>query len=268
MRFDSEIMMQFLDSRRAGTKSATKVTYEHRLRRFIGTELTSVGINQYLCGLKEGNGRRECYRVIRAAVNWMYNTDQLTTNPITAVESPKVSTKPLPCIQLEQMPTIVDACHKLRDRCIVMLMFQTGLRVSEVAAIQLHNVNLDDLSIRVTVKGGDEARAYIQPNLVSMLQEYLGDRKRGSLFQLTVRGIQDMIARLSAETDIIITAHSFRRGMCVAYHKAGQPTANIMRAGRWKDAHMVELYASTMGQDDVRPCNDRAMAGMMEEVGL
>ncbi len=263
MEFTRALLNEFIESRRAGTSPLTIETYQRRLSGFKGCELTSDAINKYLQELDQGNGKRECFRVIRVAVNWLSDTGQLVENPMMGVSSPKCNKNTLPCITQEQLVAIAAACPSVRDKCIVLLLFRTGLRVSELAAIELHDINWARGSIKVQIKGGETTEAFFEADLGALMLSYLGDRKRGSLFKLTVRGIQDVLSRLSTTTGIEITAHAFRRGMCVDMQKAGQPNLNIQRAGRWKNPHMVELYASSLTQEDARPALGDALGNIM-----
>ena len=44
----------------------------------------------------------------------------------------------------------------IRDQCMLELLYDCGLRISELVALQTHNINLDQGIIRITGKGGSE----------------------------------------------------------------------------------------------------------------
>lgn len=59
------------------------------------------------------------------------------------------------------------------DQTIVMTLFCTGLRVSELCSLQLRDVRLDQQQIRVTGKGGKERLIPLAQACVSAMSDYL-----------------------------------------------------------------------------------------------
>lgn len=83
----------------------------------------------------------------------------------------------------------------LRDHCMMALMYASGLRVSELTALALHQVSLGEGVVRVTGKGakerlvpfGDEARSALERYLATARGELLGVRSSEAVF-VTVQG--------------------------------------------------------------------------------
>ena len=95
-------------------------------------ELTPQGTNSFLASLSCGNGKHAYYRAIRALCNWLEKEDYTQSNPIKKVDAPKVAKKLLPSITLEQLEILLAATDNLRDRAIVSLLADSGLRLSEI----------------------------------------------------------------------------------------------------------------------------------------
>ena len=83
-----------------------------------------------------------------------------------------------------EVDEMLDAVVKPRDRAILEVMYAGGLRVSELVALDLENVNLDDSHIKVFGKGGRERLCPIGRAAVAALQTYLAERgmDAGALF--------------------------------------------------------------------------------------
>ncbi len=62
----SELLTEFLQSRRDGTSEHTLKFYHRCLKRFIGHEFTPQDINDFLHNLDCGNAKHSYYRAIRA----------------------------------------------------------------------------------------------------------------------------------------------------------------------------------------------------------
>jgi integrase/recombinase XerD len=65
----------------------------------------------------------------------------------------------------------------LRDRAMLELMYASGLRVSEVAKLTLHNVNVDAHFLRTVGKGSKERIVPVGKQAMDWLRRYLADAR-------------------------------------------------------------------------------------------
>ncbi|MDH3324223.1 MAG: tyrosine-type recombinase/integrase [Candidatus Peregrinibacteria bacterium] len=63
-----------------------------------------------------------------------------------------------------------------RDRAIVEMLFSTGLRISEMCALNRENVNLKTREFSIIGKGKKVRTVYLTPNSVVLLEKYLNLR--------------------------------------------------------------------------------------------
>jgi integrase/recombinase XerD len=63
--------------------------------------------------------------------------------------------------------------QRMKDRLLIALLTDTGLRISEACSIELANVDLDNSQIKVMGKGGKERLVPISPVIVTKLREYI-----------------------------------------------------------------------------------------------
>ena len=78
-------------------------------------------------------------------------------------------------LEPEEVARMVEACPSLRDRVVILLLFTTGLRVSELVSLKRDDVDLEKRSIRVRGKGGKERVVYFPEALVPLLRAYIGE---------------------------------------------------------------------------------------------
>jgi len=214
-------------------------------------ELTPQGISSFLASLDCGNGKHSYFRAIRALCNWAEGEGYVQSNPIGRVDSPKVAKKLLPSVTSEQLDTLLNATESLRDTAMVSLLFDSGLRLSELASVQSKDIDWSNNTLRVVVKGSREARAAFTSNTAMLLKEHLCNNGHNpTLFGMKPRGIQDMLGRLSAKVGFPCNAHSFRRGFACHLHKRGLSTLSIMHLGRWSSLDMVSRYTRSITFDD------------------
>ncbi|SHH49922.1 Site-specific recombinase XerD [Sporobacter termitidis DSM 10068] len=105
-------------------------------------------------------------------------TKQLEKNPVADLDSPKTA-KTLPrYLSLDestQLLSAVDGSHKERDYCIITLFLNCGLRISELAGLDLTDIHAD--SLRVFGKGGKERIVYLNDACAEAINDYLKLRR-------------------------------------------------------------------------------------------
>jgi site-specific recombinase XerD len=117
-----------------------------------------------------------------------------------------------------------------RDRAIIELLFSTGLRVSELAALNVEDIDLKNGEFAVRGKGQKDRPVYVSESAINSLQSYLATRKddytplflhfrgtkddfnSGEYTRLTVRSIQRLVERYSKKAGISkhVTPHTLR----------------------------------------------------------
>jgi site-specific recombinase XerD len=116
-------------------------------------------------------------RAIRAFWGWLEREGTISTNPFSSVKPPK---KPrlLPRIYSEeQLRTILRAVERQpRERAIIELFLDSGMRLSELTSLQLKDLDLKNLSILVYGKGSKERLVYVSPGTALRLQDYITSR--------------------------------------------------------------------------------------------
>ena len=153
-----------------------------------------------------------------------------------------------------------DTAAGLRDAAMISLMSDCLLRISEVVAVDVQDVNSEGLQLHR--RGNDrDARdevLYICESTRRLIARY---RRRagvesGSLFRrirfqnhvteerLGVKGVREAIRRWAAEAGVegLISGHSLRVGSAVSLAEAGASVREVQRAGRWRDSAMPARY--------------------------
>lgn len=124
----------------------------------------------------------------------------LERNDISAPELrelklPKVEKKVPKPITLDEFERLVKAAvgknesQTFRNRLCLYLMFGLGLRVSELIALDVENVHLDEGTILVVGKGSKERILPLSSALIDMLSEYLGAHRSEICFDFKERAL-------------------------------------------------------------------------------
>lgn len=127
---------------------------------------------------------------------------------------------------------------KKRDTALVVLLLDTGMRVSELNNLDIKDVDFDSCSAIITRKGEKIQQLYFSDEACGYLQEYLNERKSRFPFmshgeplfvtqtgdRLSVRAIEEMVkkyarANLPQKADLI-SPHKLRSSFAMAYYPA------------------------------------------------
>lgn len=122
---------------------------------------------------------------VRALYVFLGRTGEVRENPAALLQSPKLS-RGLPLVlRPEAAAEVVESpgagalgtdAEKLRDRAFLELLYGSGLRVSELFALDLEAVNLRACEVRVLGKGRKERIVPISGKALEALEAYLSRR--------------------------------------------------------------------------------------------
>ncbi|MFC1894279.1 tyrosine-type recombinase/integrase [Chloroflexota bacterium] len=100
-------------------------------------------------------------RAIRAFWGWLYDEQHIDHNALIKFPLPKVPHKIMPTLTIEQIKMLLSKIDRhtsggAKFYCILLLLIDTGVRISELVNIKLSDLNLIMGYARVTGKGGKE----------------------------------------------------------------------------------------------------------------
>jgi integrase/recombinase XerD len=77
----------------------------------------------------------------------------------------------------EQVDAMAKEAEKLRDELIIRLLFQTGMRVSELCEVREKDVDIDERSIKVRGKGRKNRTVFYQPSVDLLIDIWQHERR-------------------------------------------------------------------------------------------
>lgn len=115
---------------------------------------------------------------LRRFYRWLARENLIAEDPSALIEMPKIG-RPLPKVlsesQVESLlaAPVTETALGLRDRAMLELLYATGLRVSELVGLRIHQVNLRQGVVQVRGKGGRERLVPIGEESLTWLERYL-----------------------------------------------------------------------------------------------
>lgn len=125
---------------------------------------------------------------LRRFYRWLLTTGDRTDDPSLHVEMPKLGRslpKSLTESDVEQLLDAPDTGTALgmRNRCMLEVMYASGLRVSELVSLRVDQLNLRQGVLRVTGKGGKERLAPLGEESSSWVERYIRESRPAILAQ-------------------------------------------------------------------------------------
>ncbi len=151
------------------------------------------------------------------------------------------------------MDDLLNRADNIRDKAIIAMFTESGLRLSELANIKPDDIDWQDQTIRVIGKGRKEALAPFGNMTQRYLRQWLKDHQpdpNGKIWGINMWGIIFMLRRLGKTTDLPCNPHVFRRTFACLLRKAGLDVMTIKDLGRWESLEMVQRYTRSVTFQD------------------
>ncbi|MCD1261257.1 tyrosine-type recombinase/integrase [Paenibacillus athensensis] len=149
-----------------------------------------------------------------------------------------------------------------RDYTIMILLLETGMRISECIALQVNDINLKEQEISIKMgKGRKSRRVPIQKTCIRALNKYLaerGDLETNALFvnvdnePVKVRTIQENIqtyGKTAQISGVRVSPHTFRHTMAKFYIMNGGDIFTLQRILGHSTLDMVRHYVELFSTD-------------------
>lgn len=126
----------------------------------------------------------QSYHIIalRAFLKYLIKRDVKTLSP-EKIELPKNPSRQVSFLEGAELSRIIDAIKvtddellRLRDRAILLTLFSTGVRISELVSLKKQMLNLDRGEFTVRGKGDKLRLVFLSPDAVSAIKDYLKKR--------------------------------------------------------------------------------------------
>lgn len=228
------------------------VFWNRPLEKIAAADVDALAVRSYLAHLRGGNlakaslGRH--LSALRTFFAFLKREGRVEANPAKAIATPRKDHALPRTLSVEEAGAVVDAKGRegalgARDRALLELLYATGLRVSEIVALRLDDVDLAARQVRTVGKGRKERivpfgraaaeavkgwlkeRAGLRPPARDAAFVFLNARS-GRLTDRSVRRILDR-AVLSAGVGRHASPHALRHSFATHLLAAGADLRSI-----------------------------------------
>ncbi|MBN1366768.1 MAG: tyrosine-type recombinase/integrase [Dehalococcoidales bacterium] len=272
----------FLLSRKTdGLSPKTLIDYAQKIGKFIECchhgrlyyldQVTTMHVRLYIAALQENHKPgtvHSHYGTLNVWFNWLASDEikVIEKNPMSPMRPPKVPQTIIKPFRPEHIETLANLCPAgtflgVRNRAIVLLFTDTGLRLSELAGIQLADIDFDRFFIRVMGKGQKERLVSFGKKSALALVKYLLLRKDGlgclwvneERRPLKWRGVQSAIqqlARLARLQDVRCSPHTFRHTFGTMSLRNGANELDVQNLMGHSTRDMTYKYVKTISCEE------------------
>ena len=197
-------------------------------------------------------------RTLKVFGNWLAAEELAQAPALRSLRKPRVPVKLVEPVADDAMRRLLAAAC-IRDRAVLLLLLDTGLRVSEAAALRLGDLRADG-TLKVQGKGAKERIVPVGSTARQAIVRYLGGRGAGSaddaLFlgrrgRLDARGIQQVVRRLKTRIGVAgrLSPHSLRHTFARSYLVNGGDVFSLQRILGHTTLDMVKRYVALADVD-------------------
>ncbi|MCL6476473.1 MAG: tyrosine-type recombinase/integrase [Firmicutes bacterium] len=270
--FQLSVQLFLEDAQARNLAPKTISFYRERLRLFdqhVNRPLEQVDaltIRHYLArraqaGVKPATLHAD-YRALSAFFSWCAREGLIDRSPMQQVRPPKREQVLKPALTPEQVQNLLTACEgkhwlRLRDRALILLLLDTGLRIHEAHSLHAGDVLQGMLVIRG--KGGKQRVVVLSAEVRLAIQRYLkacpfhpaGDSPLwyGQYGALTLYGIQEVVRRAGRRAGLKLGAHQLRRTFATWSLRNGIDLEHLRLLMGHSDYRVLQQYLALVQED-------------------
>lgn len=210
-------------------------------------------------------------RTLKSFFSWATREEYLEANPMTKIPVPRAIIKIISTFSQEQIVKLLMVCQTssssgYRNLTILLLLLDSGIRVSELVGIDLNDLNLMEGYIKIRrAKGNKERLVPIGSFIQRTLWKYINHQRSQPLtdkvtrlflseegLPLTISGIQQLLRRCGKRADISgvrCSPHTFRHTFAKNYLLNGGDIFSLQKILGHSSLASVRLYLNLFASD-------------------
>lgn len=244
-------------------------------------EFTRPAIREWLATLAEVHEPgtvKTRYRGLFRFAGWLVDEDELPDNPMKTLSPPEPVAKPVPVLSDDELAALLKACsgkdfRDRRDEAMIRILLDCGIRVSELCALTVDGMDLDQGMAIVKGKGSKVRPIYFGARTTRAIDRYLRVRARerwahldalfitqrgplspdGARERMNVRGAQAGIDDLHP--------HRFRHTWAHDFLMNGGQERDLKRLAGWSSDVMLERYGASAADARAKAAAQRMKRG-------
>lgn len=216
---------------------------------------------------------------LRSFYKFLVRRSYLTANPVAPIRTPKQDKRLPKCLEVEQIERLLanpDTSTLLgaRDRAMLETLYSTGMRVSELIALNIEDVDLSANVVRISGKGKKRRVIPLGPGAVRTILHFLDLRRnntragqfdQSALFinkhgqRLSTRSVRRKLDKylLEAGLDLSVSPHTLRHSFATHMLQRGADLRSVQEMLGHQSLSTTQIYTHMTGKT-VKEAYDRS----------
>ena len=197
-------------------------------------------------------------RFMKSLFRWCHEEGHLTINPAAKIKEPKAGKRIPKFLSEREIELLREACISPMEKALFELMFSTGCRIGEIAALDRNCINWSNRSAIVRGKGDKEREVYFNIRAELWLKRYIDSRqdKDPAIFvterqphRMSIAQMRYYIKKISARAGIDkeIHPHQLRHSYATHLLNNGAPVEVIQSLLGHEKSETTRIYAQLSG---------------------
>lgn len=234
------------------------------------TKATETNLNSYLLYLERDHMSPATVSrniaSLRSFYQYLLRVHRIEDDPSVSLKSPKVEKKVPEILTVEEVQKLLEQPNiqtgkGIRDETMLLLLYSTGIRVSELVNLKVEDLNLEvgyltcrengkERTIPLSAETEEKIRTYMESARTRLLKgrdsEYLFSNCSGS--PMSRQGFWKILKSYSAAAGITkdITPHTLRHSFAAHMLKNGADIRNVQKMMGHADIATTQMYMRLM----------------------
>lgn len=238
------------------------------------SDITVEHIEQHLLSKKDHPyAKSAAYRSLRALWYFALRRGIAKENIVTQIRAPKLpKDSTIPIVKKEDLGLLLATCGPTflgyRDRAVMLVLYDTGLRLSELVGMSFSRLDMENMEIKVLGKGNKRRTVSFDKSVRAALIHYIYDTKtrfKTDALWLTEektpikgKGLQEMIARRSKAAGLPrIHPHMFRHSCAVNLLLNGMDIDSVMKYLGQETVTVLQGYLKSLKSENASELHKR-----------
>jgi integrase/recombinase XerC len=216
---------------------------------------------------------------LRSFYKFLVRRSYLSSNPVALIRTPKQDKRLPKYLEVEQIEKLLanpDTTTLLgaRDRAMLETLYSTGMRVSELIALNVNDVDLTNSVVRINGKGKKRRVIPLGPGAVQTILHFLDLRRNSprsgtfdteALFinkhgqRLSTRSVRRKLDKylLEAGLDLSVSPHTLRHSFATHMLQRGADLRSVQEMLGHQSLSTTQIYTHLTG-DSVKEAYNKA----------
>ncbi len=251
---------------------AVNLPGEEMNRRLLG--IGTEQVRQFMSELRDKNYCKSTVArklaTLRSFFKFLVRRGYLTSNPVAPIRTPKQDKRLPKCLAVEEIERLLanpdtNTLLGARDRAMLEVLYSTGMRVSELIALNINDIDLQTNTVRVAGKGKKQRVIPLGPGAVQTILHFLDLRRNDTrapgfdgdaLFinkhgqRLSTRSVRRKLDKylLEAGLDLSVSPHTLRHSFATHMLRRGADLRSVQEMLGHQSLSTTQIYTHLTGE--------------------